>query len=240
MKKVISFSLYGDNPKYTIGAIKNVDLQLNQKIYKDWIFRFYVDNSVPKKIIDKLKSKNAQIIDMSKSYLNNFGRVWRFLVLGDSNIDIFISRDCDSRISKREENAVNDWIKSDKDIHIIRDHIHHLNKHYPIQAGLWGYKNYLKKKIFNSDDLKKFIRNNKIGYFSDAEYLITLLKPDIVKYNALVHDNWLRTPNSIKFKDKRLTKNFIGEGFNIVDNIEIQIWPIDKWKMENNEWVPLA
>lgn len=62
MKKVISFSLYGDNPKYTIGAIKNVDLQLNQKIYKDWIFRFYVNNSVPKKIIDELKLKMLRLL----------------------------------------------------------------------------------------------------------------------------------------------------------------------------------
>lgn len=61
---------------------------------------------------------------MSKSYLNNYGMLWRFLVLEDRDIDIFIVRDVDSRISKREENAVNEWVKSNKEIHVIRDHIH--------------------------------------------------------------------------------------------------------------------
>ncbi len=28
MKRVISYSLWGDNPKYTIGAIKNAELAL--------------------------------------------------------------------------------------------------------------------------------------------------------------------------------------------------------------------
>ena len=237
MRKVISFSLYGDNPKYTLGAIKNIDLHLNQKIYKDWIFRFYVNNTVPQKIIDELKSKNAEIINMDDSYLNNFGMIWRFLVLEDNDIDIFIVRDVDSRISKREENAVNEWIKSDKEIHVIRDHLHHFHKNYPIQGGLWGHKNYIKK--IKLDNLKNFVKiNSPFKYFDDMKYLTNLLKSHM--NNILIHDNWLRTPNSVKFKDKRLTKNFIGEGFNIVDNIEIPLWPIDKWKMENNEWVPLG
>ena len=38
MKKVISFSLWGDNPKYTIGAIKNAELI--DTIYPGWIGRF--------------------------------------------------------------------------------------------------------------------------------------------------------------------------------------------------------
>ena len=134
MKKVISFSLYGNNPKYTLGAIKNMDLHLNQEIYKDWVLRFYINNTVPKKIIDELKSKHAEIINMDNSYLNNFGMFWRFIILEDNNVDIFIVRDVDSRISKREENAVNEWIMSDKQIHIIRDHPHHFNIKYPIQG----------------------------------------------------------------------------------------------------------
>jgi len=41
MKKVISYSIWGDNPKYATGAIK---------IYPDWICRFYVGQSVPNEI----------------------------------------------------------------------------------------------------------------------------------------------------------------------------------------------
>jgi hypothetical protein len=54
MKKIISFSLWGDNPKYTVGAIKNAELALS--IYPDWICRYYIGKSTPQEIIDELKS----------------------------------------------------------------------------------------------------------------------------------------------------------------------------------------
>lgn len=39
IKKIIAFSLWGDNPKYTVGAIKNA--KLTSEIYPGWISRFY-------------------------------------------------------------------------------------------------------------------------------------------------------------------------------------------------------
>ena len=38
------------------------------------------------------------------------------------NIERFISRDCDSRLSERDRVAVDEWIKSEKNFHIIREH----------------------------------------------------------------------------------------------------------------------
>ena len=54
MKKIISFSLWGSNPKYTIGAIRNAEL--TPIIYPGWVSRFYCGLSVPINIINKLKS----------------------------------------------------------------------------------------------------------------------------------------------------------------------------------------
>ena len=51
MKKIISFSLWGDNPKYTNGAIENADLAL--EVYPNWICRFYVGTSTPKEIVEE-------------------------------------------------------------------------------------------------------------------------------------------------------------------------------------------
>ena len=63
MKKIIAFSLWGDNPMYTIGAIKNADLALD--IYPDWVCRFYVGKSTPDEIILELtKRKNTEIFVM--------------------------------------------------------------------------------------------------------------------------------------------------------------------------------
>ena len=53
MKKVISFSLWGDDPKYTIGAIRNAELA--KTVYPGWVPRFYcAKNSVPENIINQL------------------------------------------------------------------------------------------------------------------------------------------------------------------------------------------
>ena len=52
---------------------------------------------------------------MSKS--NIPGMYWRFLPIVDPEVDIFIVRDVDSRISKRGENIVNEWVNSDKILH---------------------------------------------------------------------------------------------------------------------------
>ena len=49
MKKLICFSLWGDDSTYTIGAIKNADLA--KKHYPGWICRYYIADCVPKNII---------------------------------------------------------------------------------------------------------------------------------------------------------------------------------------------
>ena len=61
---------------------------------------------------------------------------WRFYPI-ESDIDIMLSRDVDSRITEREMNLVNQWIESDKTFHIIRDHMGHKIE---ILGGTWGCK----------------------------------------------------------------------------------------------------
>ena len=53
MKRIISFCIYGSDPKYADAAILNVELQ--PTIYPGWTCRFYLDDSVPINVIDKLK-----------------------------------------------------------------------------------------------------------------------------------------------------------------------------------------
>ena len=61
MKKIISFSLWGDNPKYLTGAVENIKLQ--KEFYPDWICRFYIHNSVPSYIHHRLKNDGAEVIE---------------------------------------------------------------------------------------------------------------------------------------------------------------------------------
>ena len=135
MNKVITFSLYGSDPKYCVGMIKNAELR--EETYSDWKIRVYLDESVPRRVVSDLERLGCEIVDMSDSKIP--GMYWRFLAVEDPSIDVVCIRDSDSRLSMREKYAVNEWMNSDKILHIMRDHPHH---GYPIMGGMWGYKNY--------------------------------------------------------------------------------------------------
>ncbi len=53
------------------------------------------------------------------------GRMFRFLVMLDPNVDVFISRDTDSVILRREVDAVDEWLRSNYTFHLMRDHKNH-------------------------------------------------------------------------------------------------------------------
>ena len=46
-----------------------------------------------------------------------------------------MSRDLDSRLSDREQGAVQDWLHSNKSVHVMRDHINH---DFPMVGCCWG------------------------------------------------------------------------------------------------------
>ena len=58
--KVISFCLWGKDPKYNIGAIKNA--QLVNEIYPGWTGRFYCGQSVSKTTIKQIKKIKKALI----------------------------------------------------------------------------------------------------------------------------------------------------------------------------------
>lgn len=136
--KVISYSLWGDNPTYTIGAVKNADLAA--RLFPDWICVFYCFSSVPISIIDQLKSRTNCIVRHINGDYNSSdsrGMFHRFLPADEFGVDYMISRDTDSRLSDRERLAVEEWITSGADIHIMRDHPYH---GVPMLGGMWGAK----------------------------------------------------------------------------------------------------
>ena len=102
--KVISFSLYGNNPKYTIGAIKNS--QLKEKFYPGWEMRIYHNDSVPEEILKELESNDVKLIN-TKTEQGVCNAMWRFAPASEQEVECFISRDCDSRLFERDIAAVN-------------------------------------------------------------------------------------------------------------------------------------
>jgi hypothetical protein len=153
MKKIISFSVWGTNPKYVKAAYENLLLQ--PEIYSGWTCRFYIDESVPSEWVEKLgNTNNAEIVTMPKSD-GNYGLFWRFEPLKDTSIERFIVRDSDSRLNIREAAAVSEWIESNKEFHIMRDNPQHGAY---ICGGMWGSTSEFIKKIspIYDSELEKF------------------------------------------------------------------------------------
>jgi hypothetical protein len=202
MKKIISFSLWGDNPKYTIGAIKNAEL--TPIIYPGWISRFYCGESVPTDIIKTLISlPNTEVVMMDVDG-DWTGMFWRFYACEDS--DIMLSRDTDSRLSNREKLAVDEWLESNKDFHIMRDHPYHKTE---ILGGMWGCRN----GILN-DIESEIIKYNKGNFWQvDQNFLKEKIYPKILK-NCFVHDSFFKIEvNSKQFPSERINKEFVGDVF---------------------------
>ena len=121
--KVISYSLWGSNPTYTIGAIRNAEIA--KELFPDWKCIFYCFSTVPLDTIEHLKSFSNVEIRMVSDEGDNRGAFKRFLPSMDSDVEYYMCRDTDSRLSLREKYAVEGWINSDKDFHIMRDHPYH-------------------------------------------------------------------------------------------------------------------
>lgn len=178
--------LYGDDPRYTIGAIRNA--QLLPVVFPGWRLRVYVHRStshsetssslslllsnfgstlaaVPQLVLDRLTDLGAELVyvdatDSSSIAYQLAPMLWRFLVIDDPNVDVFLSRDADSRLSERDAVAVSDWMArwqsssstdsgqvpaaerqhgrgaSSPMFHCIRDHPSH--GEYPVNGGMWG------------------------------------------------------------------------------------------------------
>ena len=159
MNKVLAFSLWGDNPKYCVGAIRNA--QLAKQYFPEWICHFYYDNTVPRIYIKALEDfDNVKLIETDSSV---FGAFWRFSAMVPNTI--VLSRDTDSRLSLRERRIVDDWSLSDSKLCTIRDHDNHYE--FPILAGMWGIKDGLDAQSIT--DMKNY--SNIHTYLADQIYL---------------------------------------------------------------------
>ena len=132
-ENIIAYSLFGGLPRYCETSIINVDLA--KEIYPEWTCRFYIDESVPEHIVQRLKAKGAQVIWVNEQQKQLSGLFWRFFVMDDPTVNCFLVRDADSLVSYRERAAVDEWLHSKKWFHTMHDYYSHTEL---ILAGMWG------------------------------------------------------------------------------------------------------
>lgn len=191
-QKIIAFSLFGDNPKYCETAYLNVLAQ--PTVYPGWVCRFYVDNSVPTSVKTRLQEAGAQVHEISSEQTQWFGTMWRFLALDDEGVERVIFRDADSLINQREAYAVADWMKSDKDFHLMRDSTSHTEL---ILAGMWGCVRGALPQMERliSEYLSHYVGLNR---FVDQFFLRECVWP-YARQNSLQHDSVFDSPGSFPF-----------------------------------------
>lgn len=201
--KYLSFSLWGEQLKYTVGAIRNAELA--GEIYPDWRMQVYHDHTVPAEILAELRDKQVQLIDMSSSSI--YAPFWRFLAADNNDCDYAIFRDTDSRLTVRECKAVNEWIRQGSVLHIMRDHPYHQVPFgadgMAILAGMWGIKGgwYPMQR-----SIEKFIENKENDYGIDQSFLQVVYHQ--FKQSQTVHDEFFEKK---PFPERRIGYQFIGE-----------------------------
>lgn len=174
MKKIVSYSLYNDRPKDFINAI--INCLLIPKIYPGWVARFYIDDTIPN-CIDKLLRtfEHVEVVVMPR-HKGNEAMMWRFLPASEYGT-VMISRDADSWVSSREKACVDQWLESNKNFHIIRDHCYHSQK---IMGGMWGVRNYILPRM--NELVNEYIKTNSY----DQGFLAEKIYQDIT-HDVMVH-----------------------------------------------------
>jgi hypothetical protein len=221
MKNVVSYSLWGDAPMYWKGALRNIEMV--NKYFPGWISRFYIDDNCNPELIETIKGENVEVF-LVKSKDSFHGMFWRFWAAEESDVNIFLSRDCDSRFSEREVSAIREWLNSDKDFHIMRDHPYHT---VPILGGMWGCRNGILRNIKFSEVIEKWNQFGRKGI--DQDFLGSVIYP-YVKDRALEHTDFnLRFGGEIKpFPTKRNNYEFVGDVFDENDNRHPDYWKLIK------------
>jgi len=187
-KRIISFCLWGDKPQYVNGALRAVSSAAIH--YPGWTPRFYHDGTVPADAIAELCAHGAECWRKPDGQ-QAIGMFWRFDAMWDDpNAERFISRDVDSDFTRRETVAVQEWVDSGYDFHVMRDCESHDTS---ILGGMWGARagcmpDYrVRLAMFMSKWQPHGGDERGAHYGGDQEFLHEFVWP-VARNNSLVHD----------------------------------------------------
>ena len=197
-RNIITFSLWGQDPRYLSGAMKNVVVA--RYLYPGWTPRFYIDESVPQAARDYILQQGGQLVLAPKEWpADRFGLFWRFLVEDDPDVDFFMVRDADSVMNIKERAAVEDWLASGRTFHLMRDLPTHSEL---ILAGMWAAQR------GNIGTMSKRVQDHVTGgqrklgnRITDQEFLRWKIWP-IVRQDVMAHDAYLDFGNPTRYRDE--------------------------------------
>jgi tetratricopeptide (TPR) repeat protein len=183
-RNIVSISLWGNDPIYTLGAI--INCVLIRLFLPGWSARFYVDGSVKKACLTQITKQGGEIVRADRLHPDVPPMFWRFLVADDAEVDRFLCRDADSRLTVREASAISAWCASAMPFHVIRDHVLHCD---PMLGGLWG--GVTAANLAVAERIDAYTSNDSLwnSYGNDQNFLKEMVWPDI-RDVTLAHDEF--------------------------------------------------
>jgi hypothetical protein len=137
-----------------------------------------VDDSVPEQIIHTLRELKTEVVHCP-AWAWNSGYFWRFLVADDRGFPHWLVRDADSRLNIRERLAVDEWLRSGRAFHVIRDHPHH---NMPVMGCGFGGR---RRDLRMEEQIRAWPQ--RTNYQDDERFLEAICWPTW-KEDCLVHD----------------------------------------------------
>lgn len=211
IRRIISFSVWGDQHAYTAGAVENA--KLAPRIYPDWTTRFYCDSRVPADIIAALRDNGGEIVRKPESD-GFWGLYWRFEAVWDTpGAERMIVRDTDSRLNLREADAVQEWIESGLPFHVMRDNPAH---NIQILGGMWGSVTHIIPEWERLQEqwlsaLKPDPQNPKPKYHGSDQVFLCSVIWKYVKSCHIAHDEYFKfTGHERPFRVKLKRDGYVG------------------------------
>lgn len=182
---IISFALFGPDPKYRTGMLANV--RMASTFYPGWKVLIYCDRINHEALSAEELSTDTECILQQDQSQGVEGMSWRMQAVLRPQAEAVIFRDADSIFTRRETEAVREWLSSNKDTHIIRDHPYHVS---PIMGGLLGVRG--KARELLAELVRQRMQSHRLTEYGDDQVFLSKdFYPKVLK-TAMVHTNCVR------------------------------------------------
>jgi len=205
----VSFSLYGADPKYNVGALENA--RMVPEKYPGFKAIFFVETAtVPRETVRKLRRLGARVHAGNHRWMTN-QKLWRLTASMFREADTVLFRDADSRITRREVAAVREWLESSYAAHVMRDFPKHTD---PVMGGMWGLKAKRYPENFLGHLWNLYVASVRDwDQPSDQVFLKRAVWP-IIRDDVMQHDEFTGRPGTKQFPEPfDPAEGFVGEIF---------------------------
>jgi hypothetical protein len=207
---LLCFSAWGGASAYDIGLLENA-LAVPEFYPHAAVAAFVCPRSISKDVLDALANLSyVRVITFDSSQYP--GMLMRMLpIFKWSDYDAGLVRDADSRLSMREVRAVEDWRRTGKGFHVMRDHLGHKG---PINGGMFGaLREFVSVRLEAAFDSALLENNQKYG--EDMSFLEKEVYPSLTADNSVIHSIGMYREESwaISFPDGDLSpddQHFVG------------------------------